>query len=139
MFLVAGLGNPGPKYAGNRHNLGFMVVERLAERHGAAPYKEKWKGRFTKVTIGGADVVLLEPLTFMNLSGDSVQPAMAFFRVEPGRVEAFLDAQELVFEPGASDVIELTGNPEEPPLEISTFSMTAAVREIRLKRLDGAG
>jgi hypothetical protein len=59
-------------------------------------------------------------------------------RVERGRVEAFLDAQELVFEPGASDAVQLTGSPEQPSLEISTFSMTAAVREIRMKRLDGA-
>ncbi|MFO0694905.1 MAG: aminoacyl-tRNA hydrolase [Polyangiales bacterium] len=97
MFLVAGLGNPGPKYAQNRHNLGFLVVERFADRFGAAPFKDKFKGRFTKAAVGPHDVVLLEPLTYMNLSGESVQPAMAFFRVEPGRVICVHDELDLPY------------------------------------------
>ncbi len=81
MLLVAGLGNPGPKYAGNRHNVGFMVVERLAERWDYVTFREKFKGRFAKASFGGEDVGLLEPLTYMNLSGESVQKALAFFKI----------------------------------------------------------
>ena len=81
MLLVVGLGNPGPKYAGNRHNVGFMVVQRLAERARAAAFKEKFQGLFTKAELGGQEAVLLLPMTFMNLSGESVQKAMTFFKV----------------------------------------------------------
>ena len=79
--LIAGLGNPGPKYAGNRHNVGFMVVDELRRRWGAPGFRDKFKGEFTKVRLGGDDVVLLKPLTYMNLSGESVQAAMRFFKV----------------------------------------------------------
>jgi len=81
MALIVGLGNPGPKYAGNRHNVGFMVTDRLAERWRASDWREKFSGRFTKTTVGGEDVVLLQPLTYMNLSGESVQKAMRFFKI----------------------------------------------------------
>ena len=81
MPLVVGLGNPGPKYAGNRHNVGFMIAERLAERWRAPAWKEKFQGRFCKTTVAGEDVVLLEPMTYMNLSGESVQKAMRFFKM----------------------------------------------------------
>ncbi len=97
MFMVVGLGNPGPKYAGNRHNVGFMVVDRLASRLGAAPYREKFKGVFTKVAIGAEDVVLLKPMTFMNVSGESVQPAAAFFRVPLERILVVHDELDLPF------------------------------------------
>ena len=101
MFLFVGLGNPGPKYAANRHNVGFMVVERLA---GAEPFREKLpfrvqlQGRFAKVRLAGEDVVLLEPLTFMNDSGESVQAAMACFEVPLERVLVVHDELDLPFE-----------------------------------------
>jgi len=79
MLMVVGLGNPGPKYEKNRHNVGFMVVDRLAERLKAPPFREKFAGVFTRVA--SPDLVLLKPLTFMNLSGESVQQAMKFFKV----------------------------------------------------------
>lgn len=79
MQLVVGLGNPGPKYAGNRHNVGFMAVDRLAERLRAGAFRDKFSGSF--VRLNSPDVVLLKPLTFMNLSGESVQAAMTFFKV----------------------------------------------------------
>lgn len=81
MALIVGLGNPGPKYAGNRHNVGFMVTDHLAERWRAPAWREKFSGRFTKTVVAGEDVVLLEPLTYMNLSGESLQKAMRFFKV----------------------------------------------------------
>lgn len=90
MHLVVGLGNPGKKYAKNRHNIGFMVVERLASAHGLPEFKEKFSAVWTKgeASVGGRrfPIALLEPQTFMNLSGDSVQPAAAFLKTEPANV-----------------------------------------------------
>ena len=90
MHLVVGLGNPGKKYAKNRHNIGFMVVERLASAHGLPDFKEKFSGVWSKgeLSAGGRrlPVAVLEPQTFMNLSGDSVQPAAAFLKTEPANV-----------------------------------------------------
>lgn len=98
MFLVVGLGNPGPKYAKNRHNVGFMVVERLASRANAGAWKDKWKGRHVKVAIGAHDAVLVEPLTYMNLAGECVQPTAAFFRVEPKQIICVHDELDLDFD-----------------------------------------
>ena len=95
MHLVAGLGNPGPKYAGNRHNVGFMVVDELARRWGAPSFRSKCKGELTKVAVGGQDVVLLKPMTYMNRSGESVQAAMQFFKVPVGHVACIHDELDL--------------------------------------------
>ncbi|MDH3654338.1 MAG: aminoacyl-tRNA hydrolase [Myxococcales bacterium] len=95
--LIAGLGNPGPKYAGHRHNVGFMVVDALARRWGAPSFREKFKGEFTKVALGDHDLVLLKPMTFMNLSGESVQAAMQFFKVPVDRVLSVHDELDLEF------------------------------------------
>jgi len=95
--LIAGLGNPGPKYAGNRHNVGFMVADELARRWGAPSFRDKFKGEFTKVAVGDDDVVLLKPMTFMNLSGESVQAAMRFFKVPLDRVVCVHDELDLDF------------------------------------------
>lgn len=81
MWLVAGLGNPGPKYDGSRHNVGFMALDVLAERFAAGAWQTKFKGLITKVRLGDADALLLKPSTFMNLSGQSVQPALAFYKL----------------------------------------------------------
>lgn len=78
MKLVVGLGNPGTKYAKNRHNAGFMVADRLC----SADWKEKFNGVFGKCTIAGEDVVVLKPMTYMNESGKSVQAAVAFLKVD---------------------------------------------------------
>ncbi len=97
MHLVAGLGNPGTKYAGNRHNVGFMVVDALADRWSAPALRDKFKGEFAKADFGGRDVVLLKPMTYMNLSGESVQPAMKFFKVALGGVVVVHDELDLPF------------------------------------------
>jgi PTH1 family peptidyl-tRNA hydrolase len=81
MWLVVGLGNPGDQYARNRHNVGFRVLDLLASRWRAGPMKEKFSGLWTKAAYAGEDVVLLAPQTYMNLSGESVQKAMTFFKV----------------------------------------------------------
>jgi PTH1 family peptidyl-tRNA hydrolase len=98
MYLVVGLGNPGPQYAGNRHNVGFMVVEELASRAGGGPFREKFSGLFTKVSLGAEDVVLLKPETFMNVSGESVQKAMKFFKVPLKDVVVVHDELDLEFD-----------------------------------------
>lgn len=99
MHLVVGLGNPGKKYERNRHNVGFMVVERLASSHGLGDFKEKFSGVWAKgeLSTGGSrhPVALLKPLTFMNLSGDSVQPAAAFLKVVPASVIVVHDELDL--------------------------------------------
>jgi PTH1 family peptidyl-tRNA hydrolase len=96
MQLFVGLGNPGPKYAANRHNIGFMAVERIAEDHGFAPWKSKFQGEVTEGRLGGEKVLLLKPSTFMNLSGQSVGEAMRFYKLEPGDVTVFHDELDLV-------------------------------------------
>ena len=81
-LLVAGLGNPGREHASDRHNVGWMVVDELALRHGGS-FKEKFKGRLAEVRIGESRVGLLKPETYMNESGRSIQAAAKFFKVEP--------------------------------------------------------
>ena len=93
--LLVGLGNPGPKYAQTRHNIGFMAVERLASRWGLSLTREKFKGVYEVGLVGGVDAALLKPLTFMNLSGQSVQPAASFFSVEPEQIVVFHDEIDL--------------------------------------------
>ena len=95
--LIAGLGNPGPKYAANRHNVGFMAVDVLARRWAAPIYREKFKGAFAKLRLDGQDVLLLKPMTYMNLSGESVQAAMRFFRVPLAQVLVIHDELDLAF------------------------------------------
>jgi peptidyl-tRNA hydrolase, PTH1 family len=97
MYLVVGLGNPGPSYAGHRHNVGFRVVSRLADKAGAPEAKSKFKGLHTRATIAGRDVVLLLPQTYMNVSGESVRPAADFFRVPPENVVVVHDELDLPF------------------------------------------
>ncbi len=97
MYLVAGLGNPGPKYEGNRHNAGFLVVDVLAQRFGPAVFREKFRGLHARVAIAGEDVVLLKPQTFMNLSGDAVQQVMKFFKIPLEQVLVVHDELDLPF------------------------------------------
>jgi peptidyl-tRNA hydrolase, PTH1 family len=96
-ILVVGLGNPGRKYEGNRHNVGFMTVDELRRVEGLPDWREKFSGVFTKGAALGADLVLLKPLTFMNLSGQSVQPAAAFLKVAPAEIVVVHDELDLPF------------------------------------------
>src|SRR5881296_260518 len=93
-LLVVGLGNPGREYAGNRHNVGWMVVEELARRHGAS-WKGKFSGRLAEVRIDGHRVALLKPETFMNESGRSVGAAARFYKLEPDAVLVVHDEIDL--------------------------------------------
>ena len=80
MHLLAGLGNPGAKYAGNRHNVGFMVVDEIHRRFGFAPFRLKFDGDLSEGSIGGHKIFLLKPKTFMNDSGISVGATARFFQ-----------------------------------------------------------
>jgi PTH1 family peptidyl-tRNA hydrolase len=78
MWLIVGLGNPGSGYENNRHNLGFRVIDLLADKVGADPFRHKFSGSIARAEIADEDVWLLKPQTYMNLSGDCVQPCQAF-------------------------------------------------------------
>jgi peptidyl-tRNA hydrolase, PTH1 family len=80
---------------GNRHNIGFMAVDRIAEDHGFAPWRAKFQGQLSEGRLGRERVVLLKPETFMNLSGQSVGEAMRYFKLEPGEVTVFHDELDL--------------------------------------------
>jgi peptidyl-tRNA hydrolase, PTH1 family len=84
-LLVVGLGNPGREYANNRHNVGWMIVDELARRHGGS-WKGKFSGRLAEIRVDGHKVALLKPETYMNLSGGPVSAAARFFKVEPESV-----------------------------------------------------
>jgi PTH1 family peptidyl-tRNA hydrolase len=95
MKLFVGLGNPGAKYAGNRHNIGFMAVDRIAGDHGFSPWRAKFQGQICEGRLGREKVVLLKPETFMNLSGQAVGEAMRFFKLTPEEVLVFHDELDL--------------------------------------------
>ena len=95
MKLFVGLGNPGAKYAGNRHNIGYMAVDRIAADHGFAPWRARFQGLATEGTLGAEKVILLKPQTFMNLSGQSVGEAMRFYKLTPAALTVFHDELDL--------------------------------------------
>lgn len=83
MKLIVGLGNPGPKYQLTRHNIGFLLIDALAEVHGGQrQYKSEFKSETQKIKINGEPVIVCRPQTFMNLSGEAVQPLMKFYGIE---------------------------------------------------------
>jgi peptidyl-tRNA hydrolase, PTH1 family len=95
MQLFVGLGNPGARYAGNRHNIGFMVVEAIAKRHGFAPFRRRFQGVAAEGPLGGDRVLLLLPGTYMNESGRAVAEAAHFYKLGVGEVTVFHDEIEL--------------------------------------------
>lgn len=102
MKLFVGLGNPGAKYAGNRHNIGFMALDRIAADHGFGPWRSAFQGSVAEGRLGEEKVLLLKPGTFMNLSGQSVQAAMGFYKLGLADVTVFHD--ELDLAPGKARV-----------------------------------
>lgn len=95
MQLWVGLGNPGAKYAMNRHNIGFMAMDRIAGEHGFAPWRAKFQGALSEGRLGAQKVLLLKPETFMNKSGQSVGEAMRFYKLAPEDVVVFHDELDL--------------------------------------------
>jgi PTH1 family peptidyl-tRNA hydrolase len=98
MFLFVGLGNPGAKYASNRHNVGFMAADVMALAHKFGPWRKKFQGELAEGNLGGEKVLLLKPQTFMNESGRSVGEAVRFHNIPLDHVFVFYD--ELDLEPG---------------------------------------
>lgn len=95
MILMVGLGNPGAKYAGNRHNVGFMALDRIAADHGFSPWKARFQGLVAEGRLGDQRVTLLKPQTFMNLSGQPVGEAMRYLKLEPADVIVLHDELDL--------------------------------------------
>lgn len=95
MQIWVGLGNPGPRYALNRHNIGFMVIDAIAETEGLPAPTKKLKGWIQEARIGGKKIILLKPATFMNESGQSIRAAMDFYKLGPRDVTVFYDELDL--------------------------------------------
>lgn len=108
MKLFVGLGNPGDKYARNRHNVGFMAVERIAAAHGFSPWRRKFQGEVAEGTIAGERVLLIKPMTYMNESGRSVGEAARFLKIDLADIVVFHD--ELDLQPGKVRVKTGGGN-----------------------------
>ena len=95
MLLWVGLGNPEPSMQRQRHNIGFMALDVIASSHGFGPWRRRFKGLVSEGSVGGVRVLGLKPLTFMNDSGDSVQAAAGFFKMQPSAITAFHDELDL--------------------------------------------
>ena len=97
-FLVVGLGNPGKQYEGTRHNAGFLALDTIAQKHHTEIKRIKFKGTVGECVLGGKKVLLLKPSTYMNLSGQSVQEAMQFYKLPPEKVLVIFD--DINLDPG---------------------------------------
>lgn len=95
MLIIAGLGNPGSKFAKNRHNIGFMAVDEIAHRHSFSPWKTKFRSQMCEGTLGGEKILLLKPQTMMNLSGEAVAQAMNFYKLKSTDILVLYDELDL--------------------------------------------
>ena len=131
MKLVVGLGNPGSRYAKTRHNIGFDVLAELAQRHAVDRPKMRFQGELVEARIGSEKVLLLCPQTYMNKSGDSVQPAQSFFKIELDQILVVCDDFNLPTgrlrlrtkgsaggQKGLNDILRQLGSNEVPRLRI---------------------
>jgi PTH1 family peptidyl-tRNA hydrolase len=125
VLLVVGLGNPGREHENNRHNVGFVVADELRRIEGWPDFKQKFSGVYTRGQLEGQDVALLKPQTYMNVSGSSVQPAAAFFKVPPEQIIVVHDELDLPWRElrlkkggghagnnGVRSIIQTLGTPE---------------------------
>lgn len=131
MKAIVGLGNPGNQYAGTRHNIGFMVIDRFATQYNAPAPKSRFKSLVTEITIGTEKVVLLKPQTYMNLSGDAVRLMGAWYKLYADEILIVLDELDLGFgtlrlrergsaggHNGLASVIQQLGTNEFPRLRV---------------------
>jgi PTH1 family peptidyl-tRNA hydrolase len=95
VLIFAGLGNPGAKYAGYRHNVGFMAADAIHRRHSFSPWSKKFQGLVAEGKLGGEKVLLIKPQTYMNLSGQAVGEALRFYKLEPAALTVFYDELDL--------------------------------------------
>lgn len=131
MKLIVGLGNPGPRYAGNRHNVGYQCINRLAQRHGLGPGRVMFQAQTSSGHIAGIKVVLARPLTFMNLSGQAVRPLLRWYRIALSDLLVIYDDLDLPLgkirlrqqggsggQKGISSIIETLGTEAFPRLRV---------------------
>ncbi len=130
MRLFVGLGNPGREHAGQRHNIGFMALDAIASRHRAAPFRAKFQGLVSEVTLGPERVLLLKPETFMNDSGRSVGAAARFHKLSVADITVFHD--ELDLAPGLVRVKTGGGNAGHNGLRSITADLGNDYRRVRL-------
>lgn len=102
MLVIAGLGNPGARYAGNRHNIGFMALDTIARENGFPAWSKKFKAEIAEGEIAGEKVLLIRPQTFMNVSGEAVGEAMRFYKLDPSQLLVIYD--ELDLAPGKARI-----------------------------------
>jgi PTH1 family peptidyl-tRNA hydrolase len=95
MYLFVGLGNPGTEHAKQRHNIGFMALDAIADKYGFSDWKSKSKGVYSEGRLGTSKIFLLKPQTYMNLSGESVQPFAVFYKIPPENIFVFHDELDL--------------------------------------------
>ncbi len=95
MLLIAGLGNPGRRYAGHRHNIGFMAAEAIHRRHGLSAWRARFEGEIAEGVLAGEKALILKPATYMNESGRAVGQAMRFYKLEPADVVVIYDELDL--------------------------------------------
>ncbi|MCP4071790.1 MAG: aminoacyl-tRNA hydrolase [Hyphomicrobiales bacterium] len=95
MLIIAGLGNPGAKYANNRHNIGFMAVDEIAHCHSFSPWKSKFHSMIAEGKLAGEKILLVKPQTMMNLSGDAVGKAMRFYKLDASDILVLYDELDL--------------------------------------------
>jgi PTH1 family peptidyl-tRNA hydrolase len=96
MLLIAGLGNPGPKYERNRHNIGFMAVDEIVRRHSFGAWRSRFQSMAAEGRIAGQKVLVVKPMTYMNESGRAIGEALRFFKMDPGQVIVIYDELDLV-------------------------------------------
>lgn len=130
MRLLVGLGNPGGRYARNRHNIGFLTLDEIARTHGAAPWRRRFQGEAAEAVLGGERVLLLKPQTYMNESGRSVAEAQRFFKIALGDVIVFHD--ELDLPPGKLRVKQGGGNAGHNGLRSITAHCGNDYRRVRM-------
>jgi PTH1 family peptidyl-tRNA hydrolase len=130
MLLFVGLGNPGAKYARNRHNIGFMAIEAIAREYNFPPFRKRFQGVATEGALGGARAILLEPQTYMNESGRAVAEAARFHKIELKDIIVFHD--ELDLPPGKLRVKTGGGNAGHNGLRSITAHMGNDYRRVRL-------
>ncbi|MFD2249702.1 PTH1 family peptidyl-tRNA hydrolase [Pseudochelatococcus lubricantis] len=130
MQLIVGLGNPGERYARNRHNIGFMAVDAIARGHNAAPWRKRFHGLTSEAVIGGERVLLLLPQTFMNESGIAVAEAAQFYKIPLSGVAVLHD--ELDLAPAKLRVKTGGGNAGHNGLRSITAHIGNDYRRVRL-------
>lgn len=130
MLIFAGLGNPGARYARNRHNIGFLALDEIARSHRASPWRTRFQAEASEATIGGEKIVLLKPQTYMNESGRSIGEAARFFKVAPADVIVFHDELDL---PPAKLRVKLGGgNAGHNGLRSTTAAIGNDYRRVRM-------